>query len=369
MGHAKFRDEQRLGKTKFATAGIAIAMLLAACGGGGEQAAGTDVPEGESDEEGEDAQEASPDGWPHESMDVMIPWGPGGGGDTYTRSIASAIAEELDVDVRYENMEGASSQLGLTHFIQSMPNDGSAMTFAGEMYLTGSIVLNDAEYEVSDFAMINMEIADPSTVTVSSDSEYQTFDDLVSAARERPGELTYGVLHGGGPHLMAVQLADELDLDVRPVFYDGGEEQRNAVLGGHVDYMVGNVSNDSVVDGLRVLAVSADEGESVFELTPEAVSLSQTLVDDYDAESVPSLGSFRGLAMHSTFKEANPELFEMLADAYQTAFNSDEYHELMVDQNRVELSSWRGPDQSDQMLVDNLETMERYADELAADEE
>lgn len=324
---------------------LALGLVLASCGG--------------SDNSTKDKKEEKVDKWPHKNTTIILPFDAGGSLDSMMRVIAKGLEKELDTNIKIDNRPGAATQVGTTMF-QNEKDDGSVLFGGTQLYLSASMLLQDADYDIEDFSMVNIEQFDPVTITVHKDSPYETFEELIEDAQDRPGEISYSTVHGGPLHLTGVLLEDKLDTEFKPVFYDGGGEMRNALLGEHVDFMIGNALGDkAIAENARVLAV---ESEEKMKLWPDAEPINNVL-EKYDAE-VPLIGSVRFLATHASFKEDDPELFDMLMDAYENVFESDEYQEYIKDNNAEEISEFRGPEESDELNQELHELLDEYKDQL-----
>lgn len=311
-----------------------------------------------SDDVGNDG-DSSPDKWPHKTTTLILPFDAGGSLDSMMRVIAKELEQELGTNIQIDNRPGAATQVGTTQFINEK-TDGSVLFGGTQLYLSASILLQDADYSIDDFSMVNIEQFDPITITVHEDSPYETFEDLIEDIKDNPGKITYSTVHGGPLHLTGVLLEEKLDISLKPVFYDGGGEMRNALLGEHVDFMIGNALGDSAIsDNARVLAVASDEK---MDLWPDAEPINDVL-GEY-GEEVPLVGSVRFLATHSQFKEDNPELFDMLTEAYEKVFESDEYQEYIKDNNAEEVSEFRGPEESDELNQSLHDLLDEYKDKL-----
>lgn len=297
--------------------------------------------------------------WPHKNTTLILPFDAGGSLDSMMRVLTKSLEPELDTNFKIDNRPGAATQVGTTAFV-NQKDDGSVLFGGTQLYLSASIVLQDADYDIDDFAMVNIEQFDPATVTVHKDSQFETFEELIDYAKENPGELSYSTVHGGPLHLTGVLLEEKLDTTFKPVFYEGGGEMRNALLGQHVDFMIGNALGDSAIaDNVRVLAV---ESEDKMELWPDAEPINDVLAE-YDTE-VPLLGSVRFLATHASFKEEHPEQFQILVDAYENAFNSDDYQAYIKENNAEEISDFRGPEESDELNKELHDLLKEYKDKL-----
>ncbi|WP_160058368.1 Bug family tripartite tricarboxylate transporter substrate binding protein [Alkalicoccus saliphilus] len=339
-----------------------LLITLAACGTNNE--ADTEAGNNGGSDNSEENEEVAED-YPHDPVTFVVPFDAGGSVDGMARGVANHLDETLDTTINIDNRPGASAQIGASHFINA-PDDGSTYFAGTQLYLSANIVLQDADFDIEDFSMVNFEQFDPVTITVHENSPYETFEDLLEDIENNPGEISYTTIYGGPLHLTGVLLEDYLDVDLNPVFYDGGGEMRNALLGEHVDFMIGNANGDKAVeDNVRVLAVADDDME---ELWPDAPPINDVLQDNYDVE-IPYVGSARFIAAHTSFKEENPELFDQFVNAYEEMFNSEEYQAYLEESGADAVSEFRGPEESDEMNLELHELMLEYQDELAEDED
>ena len=325
---------------------LSFVLVLAACSSK-DSSEGKDVSEGDVK-------------WPHKSTTLILPFDAGGSLDSMMRVLAKELEKELDTKIKIDNRPGAATQVGTTAFVKGK-DDGSVLFGGTQLYLSASILLQDADYDIDDLAMVNIEQFDPITITVHKDSPYETFEDLIEDAIANPGKLSYSTVHGGPLHLTGVLLEEKLDTSFKEVFYDGGGEMRNALLGEHVDFMIGNALGDkAIADNARVLAIAS---EVPIELWPDATPINEVL-SKYDAE-VPLVGSVRYLATHASFKEENPELFELLTKAYEKVFKSEEYQDYLKENNAEEFSAFRGPEESDKLNLELHNLLDEYKDNLS----
>ncbi|MEI3606479.1 tripartite tricarboxylate transporter substrate binding protein [Pseudogracilibacillus sp. SE30717A] len=323
---------------------VVFTFILAACSSS----------DGNANEESGDAKK-----WPHKNTTLILPFDAGGSLDSMMRVIAKEMEKELDTSIKIDNRPGAATQVGTTQFLNEK-DDGSVIFGGTQLYLSASILLQDADYDIDDFAMVNIEQFDPITITVHKNSPYESFEDLIEDAKANPGKISYSTVHGGPLHLTGVLLEEKLDTTFKPVFYDGGGEMRNALLGEHVDFMIGNALGDNAIaDNARVLALASEEK---MDLWPDAEPINDVLAK-YEAE-VPLVGSVRFLATHATFKEDHPELFEMLANAYEKVFESEEYQDYIKENNAEEVSAYRGPEESDELNQSLHDLLDEYKDKL-----
>ncbi|ESR27379.1 Bug family tripartite tricarboxylate transporter substrate binding protein [Lutibaculum baratangense] len=300
-------------------------------------------------------QAVAQDAWPDGPVTIVVPFAAGGSADRVARNIAPFLEEELGTSVVVENRAGAAGQIG-TMQVLARPADGNTILLHAQPYLSASIVLQGAQFGIDDFEVLNVHNVGNISVTVRSDAPYETFDDLHQAIMENPGSMSMGTVRGGASHLLALLLKDKLGWENRLVTYDSGAPVRTAILGGQIDASTnGAVSDAAMKPKVRSLAVSTSTGISAFS---DAPYLNDAL-EQYGAE-VPEIGDVRFLAVKAGTKEAYPERFQALLDAYEAVMENEEYQALLQTQGAAEETSFRGPEEGTEIVRNMHELMTEY---------
>ncbi|HEY6619670.1 MAG TPA: tripartite tricarboxylate transporter substrate binding protein, partial [Steroidobacteraceae bacterium] len=111
-----------------------------------------------------------------------------------------------------------------------------------------------------DFAFIGSIAQQPYTVSVSSQSAFKTFADLVTAAKSHPGRLNYGSAGlGSAPHLTMAMIAEGAGIQMIHVPFAGLGPATNALVAGTVDVgLVIPVQAKQLIDAgsIRALATT-----------------------------------------------------------------------------------------------------------------
>jgi tripartite-type tricarboxylate transporter receptor subunit TctC len=112
---------------------------------------------------------------------------------------------------------------------------------------------------IKSFEQISMVSVSPFLVLVKSDSGINSLADLVKLAKTKAGGLSWsssGV--GAGPHLSGELFKTKTGLDVVHVPFNGMPPAFNALLGGHVNYVFGDITSLPLIQAgqLRPLAVT-----------------------------------------------------------------------------------------------------------------
>lgn len=207
-----------------------------------------------------------------EPITFVVPFSAGGSTDLLIRGLLPHLEEELGTKVLVENKTGAGGQVGVTE-IANAPTDGYVIGFTN---LPSTLAyLNpdkQATYDRENFQPVALLSEFRGLVATGIDSEFSTIDDLVSAAKEAPGEVTVGIDGlGGDDHIVMTEFEQAAGIEFKAVPYDDGSEKMNALMGGQIDASFGAVSTFSAqleTGNVAPLAVLEPEPVPGFEEIP-----------------------------------------------------------------------------------------------------
>src|SRR5262245_80433 len=138
------------------------------------------------------AQDAAKD-FPNRPLRIVVPFPAGGPSDVLARLIGQKITEGWSQPVIIENRPGANTVIG-AQIVKQAPADGYTLLMAIDSTLTmNQYLYRTPPYDpFNDFAPITLVGKTMQLLMVHSASEVKTVNDLIGAARERPGKLNYG---------------------------------------------------------------------------------------------------------------------------------------------------------------------------------
>lgn len=217
---------------------LAAAMAVAGCGGspdeperGGEADAEATTGEATGDGDGVDAEAA----WePSQNVEFIIPFGPGGGFDAYSRQVAEAAQQFLPDGVRIDvrNVEGAGGAVG-AQTLKRAEADGHTIGLVYDVGLAVSqTVDDDAEIQLQqDFEYIAGITEEPYTLFATAASGYTSLDELEGET------VRYGALGASSPMFVAgVILSDLIGFDTQFVTaYGGAGDLLSGATRGDID--------------------------------------------------------------------------------------------------------------------------------------
>ncbi len=187
------------------------------------------------------AQEAWPGDRP---IEVVVPFPPGGGVDVMARIILPFVAQRIP-GARFvvTNRAGAGGQVGFEALFNAAP-DGHTLGALAVPAINTFPLERQVRYRPLEFTFLANVVDDPGTIYVAANSPLRTLQDLVQAARARPGRMNYGTTGvGSDDHLLMLSLEGLAKLEpMVHVPFPGAAPLLAQVLGGHVEVGVGNMA-------------------------------------------------------------------------------------------------------------------------------
>ncbi|MEN8238105.1 MAG: tripartite tricarboxylate transporter substrate-binding protein [Actinomycetota bacterium] len=245
----------RLRKVRILLLLMGFALVIAACSS--DDSGGTT--------ETTETTETTAEAFAPEAPECIAPADAGGGWDFTCRSIGQLFEEfGLTSNVVVTNQPGGGGGVAFADVAANRSDENDLVIAASPATAIRFAQKQYPGLEADQFRWIGAIGADFGVIAVTTDSEFETFDDLVDAVKADPSGITFG---GGSPvggqdHFKLLLLAQEIGVDpaeVPWVAYDGGGEAQNALLGGEIEVFPGDVSETIGNEKLRILAVMAED--------------------------------------------------------------------------------------------------------------
>ena len=223
--------------------------------------------------------------WPNERViKIVVASSAGGGTDTVARVLANELARPIGQQFVVENRPGAGNVRGSDVVAKSAP-DGYTLLMSASTLAINHVMYKQLPYDVArDFAPITQMVSLPNVLVVGMGTPFRSFGDFLSAARAKPGALTYGSAGlGTAPHMAMELLRVSANIDVLHVPYTGVAPALNDIIGNRVDGMLVNfLSAKPQIDGgtLRPLAMSSSARSRFM---PDLPTIAESGVPGYEA--------------------------------------------------------------------------------------
>ena len=218
--------------------------------------------------------------WPTHVVKFVSPYPPGGSVDPLARLFAAKLSDSLKQPFIVENRTGASGIIGTDYVAKSAP-DGYTFVFIFDTHSVHQALNPKLPFDpVKDFAPVMLVGRAPMAITTATGKPYQTFADVLAAAKAKPDTVTMGnVGNGSLAHLTTVVLNEASGARFVPVPYKGGGPLSTDVMGGQIDLaMASTAAQAQHVRGgkLRALALT---GETRSSTMPDVPTLKELGID------------------------------------------------------------------------------------------
>ena len=203
--------------------------------------------------------------FPAQPIEVIVPFAPGGGSDTFVRIFQKAI-RDYDLaphQLKVTNLGGAGGTIGSRKAKDAKPDGYTILCLHDGIYTAQHY--GNAAWGPEDFEPIAATGRSGVVVAVAEQATYSSLSELMTAAVERPYELVFGTNLGAPNHYSALFLQEGKPGAKFRFTQTGGGARRFADLkGGHVDVTGFSIAEyeQYKTEGIRALAVLSPDRES-----------------------------------------------------------------------------------------------------------
>jgi tripartite-type tricarboxylate transporter receptor subunit TctC len=211
--------------------------------------------------------------FPAKPVRVFTPFPPGAGPDAALRILADQLARKWNQPVLVENKPGGNGFIAVSAFKLAAADGHDLIQLDSSHITTHPSTFSKLPYDVErDFAPLGMMLRTAFFVAVSAQSRFRSIDDIIAAAQEKPGHITYGSWFIGSPgHLGVLRLQSMKGLQMTHVPYRDFGQLYGPVASQEVDWALGSIASAGALERggrLRFLAVAAPAREPQYPNVP-----------------------------------------------------------------------------------------------------
>ena len=142
--------------------------------------------------------------YPTKPVQIIVPFAPGGGSDFIARFTAQRLTDALGSQVIVENRPGAGGLLGIEQGVKAKP-DGYTLTLIASSY-TVNAALYPLKYDpLADISPVVQISQGPMIVVANPKFPAKTLQDLIAAAKQKPGTINFASAGQGSITHMVVE--------------------------------------------------------------------------------------------------------------------------------------------------------------------
>ena len=222
--------------------------------------------------------------YPSKPITVVVPYGAGGSADSRSRQLAQRMSVMLKQPFVIENKAGAGGNIGTEFVARAAPDGytigmGNFVPLAVNKTLFGNLRY-DPENDLSPIILIEKG---PLILVVNPNSQYKSIQDLVAAAKAKPGTLTFSSGGIGGSHQLSAELfMQNAGIQMIHVPYKSGSAALTDLMAGNVDMMFDQMYSavPSIrADKLRPIAITSKKRSPLFPNLPSFAELGYPKVE------------------------------------------------------------------------------------------
>lgn len=252
--------------------------------------------------------------FPVRPVELIVPWGPGGGADQLGRKAGLLMEGDLKVSIPIVNAPGATGNSGMAKMLAGNA-DGYAMSILIADTLA-TLATGSARWKLSDLNPLGVMVRQPSGLFVKQDSRFKSWNDVVAAAKAKPGSIKVAILGFGSVDDMTVTYLASKGIKLVPVPYANPGERYTSVLGNHADLLYEQAGDiRSFIDNKQIRPILFFSQERIFDGFPDIPCSKEAGLDVY-------LPQFRAIVIKAG---VDPQRVKVLADALAKAANDPEY--------------------------------------------
>ncbi len=256
----------------------------------------------------------TPANFPTKSIDITVPFPPGGGVDLLARLISAPLSVVLGRPVVVENRSGAGGTIA-ARYVAGRPNDGHSLLMLNDAYAIAPAVFKNLQYDPKKdlAAIINVAYA-PMVLVTPANSPYASLADVVAAGVAKNSKVSYGSCGTGtSPHLAGELFNIAFKMQSTHIPYKGCGPALVAVLGGQVELAFVTLSGavPHLKSGkMRALAITSKDRSKVL---PNVPAVAESGAPDFH------MSQWQGLAVPAGTPEGvKNALYEAISKVMQT---------------------------------------------------
>jgi tripartite-type tricarboxylate transporter receptor subunit TctC len=255
--------------------------------------------------------------YPERPIELIVPWGPGGGADQLARLVSKLMEPMLGQGIPVVNVPGGTGATGMSKLLAA-PADGYSMA----IYIADSHALlagKSPRWQMSDITPVAVMMKVPSFIFVKQDSKFKNWADFVNVAKANPSKLKVATLGFSSVDDFSLTVLDKNGIKVTQVPFSKPSERYVSILGDHADALyeqAGDVAQFLNGNQMRPILLFGEKRLDRFKDIPASYELGYKI----------ALPQFRSIVVKAG---TPPDIVQKLSDALAKVYASDEYKKFM----------------------------------------
>jgi tripartite-type tricarboxylate transporter receptor subunit TctC len=251
--------------------------------------------------------------YPTRPVRLLQGFAPGGNADAISRVLADELSKGLGQAITVEARPGAGGNLASAEIAKATP-DGYTLVLITTGHVISAALYKQLPFDsVNDFTFLTTVSELPFFVVVNAaKSPHKTVQELVAAAKAKPGSVTFGTAGvGTGQHLASELLNSAIGAKMVHVPYRGDSGAVTGLLSGDIDFIMAPlpaIQGNLDAGTFKALATTAPRPWPGQEKVPPIA----TVVPNYEVMAWTGVATTRGVPK-PVVEKLNKELRRVIA--------------------------------------------------------
>ena len=284
-------------------------------------------------------------------IELIVPWGAGGGADQLARNIAHPLGAVLNAKVTVTNVPGATGNKGMAKLLKAPADGHSLAVLNADSYAL--LAYANPGWKPADVTALAIMTLQPSAMLVAATSRFKTWNDVEQEARLKPNSVKVAITGLGSTDYIALEQLAAKGVRLVPVPFAHPQERYLATLRGQADVLYeqpGDVRDFVEHREMRPILVFGAERMPALTAVPTSQELGLG----------PGLAQFRAIVVKAG---TDAEKVKDLSRALAKVADTPQYKELLDDQ-WASATSYRAGAAATEMMRRELERMKAIVDEF-----
>jgi len=202
--------------------------------------------------------------FPSKPVKIVVSSAPGSSPDLTARVLAQQLSAQWKQPVVVEDVPGAGGNLAAEKVAKSPPDGYTVLFSSAAVLYFNKALYPKLSYDLEkDLVAVSRVSKTPNLLVVPANSTYKSIQDLVQAAKAKPGDIRFGSGGSGSSmHVIAEVLSQQAKVKFEHIPYKSSTQMVQELLAGQIDFTFQNIAvvMPFVKAGkLRALAVTSDK--------------------------------------------------------------------------------------------------------------
>jgi tripartite-type tricarboxylate transporter receptor subunit TctC len=225
-------------------------------------------------------------GFPNQTIRIIVPFTPGGSNDVVAREIAQGLQSRLKQTAVVENRAGGGGTIAYQGVAKSPP-DGHTLLIAPASFTMGPHLSKKPVYHpVNDYTAITMMADVPFVMVVPSTLPATSVKEFIELARKSKDKLSFASVGQGTPqHLAAELFKMHAKVDLVHIPFKGATAVLPDLIAGRIDMFIGAINSLLPLIESGQLRVLASSGSRRIKSMPKLPTMADAGLPEVDVNS------------------------------------------------------------------------------------